>query len=905
MGDRPACSFAARLAELTVEQLPEVVLWVGADAVVRWANGAACSALGYAREELLGRTLHEVDTDLAEAAWEDHWDVLRQARRLTFDTHYKGHCGRVFPVELTVSHFTVESRECACIVARDVSERRRAQDELLRSQHQLQSAHDLLEARVRERTQELSEANARLRAEIEERHRVEAALRESEARYQALAEVSPALIFRADAHARFTYVNDRWTELTGLPPSTALGYGWQRMLADDDASGQVGALLRRAMAAREPWHGEFRLRHVGRPSTWVLAQALPEIGADGQLEGYVGALLDIGAQKRTEIALRESEQRYRQLYNRTPVMMHSVDERGVLVEVSDFWLETLGYRREEVLGRPAADFMTPDSALEAEARVNSGADEAGVVRDLEVRMMTRDGEVIDGLLSAIRTSRGHGEAISLAFIVDVTEQRRVGLELQRAKETAEAANRAKSEFLANMSHELRTPLNGVLGYAQILARRADLDAELQQAAGVIQRSGEHLLALINEVLDLARIEAGRLEIQPAPFDLLDLMSDIADLSRPRAEDKGLAFHYRAMPGVPPGVVGDAKRLRQVMLNLISNAIKFTPEGGVSVRLELAGEAGPRDGAARLRFSVEDTGIGIAAEAIDTIFQPFHQLRGGGQHVEGTGLGLSICREIARLMGGALRVDSAAGRGATFSLELELPVVSGWRRHAGQGECRRIGYRGPRRSVLVVDDRWENRAVVAGLLRPLGFEVREAEGGAEALAAVEQATPDAIIVDLVMPEMDGFELVQRLRARPELATRPIVASSASVFESNRRASLEAGCDDFVPKPVQAGLLLERLGERLGLEWEEAAIRCTTSDCAGEVRAPDDAVLDEIGALARRGHVVGVRRLAERLETEDPSLRPFVAELRRLLRTFQMKQVEAFVDGLRAERPTVDA
>jgi CheY-like chemotaxis protein len=381
------------------------------------------------------------------------------------------------------------------------------------------------------------------------------------------------------------------------------------------------------------------------------------------------------------------------------------------------------------------------------------------------------------------------------------------------------ANRAKSVFLAAMSQELRTPLNAILGYAQLLRRDKSLGPSQLAAMATVQQSGQHLLALINDVLDLSRVEAGRMDLHQRPTRLHDMLTVVADIMRVRAEKKYLGFGLELAPGLPDAVNVDETRLRQVLLNLLGNAVKFTDRGNVWLRLAPA--PAQEAGAARLRFEVIDEGVGIASDHLEAIFHPFEQVGDHGRRADGTGLGLAISRQLVRLMGGELRVESTPGQGSRFWFDLPLAAAEPPAGEVARTEMA-IGYTGPRRRVLVVDDVAANRALLLDMLGALDFQMREADNGASALALADTVPPDLVLLDMIMPGMNGVEVTRRLRAMPHTAKVPILIISASATLEDEERALAAGANAFLSKPVDEYELLREVGNALQLEWIHEAV-----------------------------------------------------------------------------------
>lgn len=520
-------------------------------------------------------------------------------------------------------------------------------------------------------------------------------------------------------------------------------------------------------------------------------------------------------------------------------------------------------------------------------RVNDGDLTATVAQQYtdEIGFLTQS---FNDMVQSIKMGRHALQELNSQLETRVVERT---AELAEAKEAAEVANRAKSAFLASMSHELRTPLNAILGYAQLLRQ----EEPQQRRLAIIEESGQHLLALINDVLDIARIEAGKTELTITPFDLTTLLRQVTEMMLPRAQAKGLHFQHRFAPDLPAVIRTDERRLRQILINLLNNAIKFTDTGSVTLCVQVAervpiAEPGeiPGPHPIPLRFEVIDTGIGIAPVDQARIFEAFQQVDLPERKVEGVGLGLAISRQLVKVMGGELYLQSVVGQGSTFGFVVPLLAVA-QATNAAQ-HPRPLGIQGAAPTILIVDDKWQNRSLLTDFLTPLGFTVVEAEDGAAGLALAYDLLPAVIVTDLVMPRLDGFALIRQVRQHPRLAQSLIITMSASVFAEDQRKSLDAGSNLFLAKPIQTAELLHLLQTHLTIDWLFAASDQQPAATAQlPIVPPPIEVLTHLLALAQRGDIVSLKKQITALQRQDVRFTAFADELLRLAESYQMQKI----------------
>jgi PAS domain S-box-containing protein len=530
---------------------------------------------------------------------------------------------------------------------------------------------------------------------------------------------------------------------------------------------------------------------------------------------------EIRDRQKAESALKRSEAKFRHIFENSQVgIFRARLEDGLILDANQRYLTMMGHNSaaEAIWVTRSVDYyIDPDERL----RVLEIILTDGEVHNFEAQFRRYDGLEFWGLFSArLNLEEGCLDGV----ISDISDRKRAEADLQEAVQVAEVANRAKSQFLSNMSHELRTPLNVILGFTQLLARSGSLAQKQQNYLDTIGRSGEHLLNLINDVLEIAKIETGRTTLNENNFALYDWLDSLQQMFRFKAESKGLVLVFDLAPDVPDTIRTDEGKLRQVLMNLLGNAIKFTERGSITLRVSLIIGTKNREPVTNdkeqktIHFEIEDTGPGIAPEEIETLFKPFVQAQVGRQSQQGTGLGLAISQEYVQLMGGKISVESYLGKGTIFRFDIraslvgadELPLQASGRQaialEAGQ----------PTYRILIAEDKPENRSLLVELLAPVGFEVREASDGTEAISLTQSWSPHLIWMDMRMPVMDGFEATKQIKSA--LTSSPIViALTGSAFEEDRIAALSVGCDDFVRKPFRAETIFEKMSEHLGVRY----------------------------------------------------------------------------------------
>lgn len=619
--------------------------------------------------------------------------------------------------------------------------------------------------------------------------------------------------------------------------------------------------------------------------------------------GALGVVRSRRERRAAQIALRESEQHYRTLANSGGALIWTADTNGAREYCNEPWLKFTGRRLEEALGEGwLAGVHAEDREACRHTYRRSFARHAPFC--MEYRLRRADGEyrwIIDHGNPRYDSA---GNFIGyIGFGYDITERKAVEAELAEyrrhlerlveerteslrlAKEAAEAANRAKSVFLANMSHELRTPLNAILGLSALMARDPELSAQGRKNLNIIAQSGQHLLDLINDILEISRIESGNLVLKPQPFDLHALLAALTETMAERARAKGIELHLEQTPGLPRWVCADLAKLRQILLNLLSNAVKYTPAGYVIVRAGWQAEG-------RLRVEVEDSGIGISAEEQEAIFRPFYQTEAGIRQGEGTGLGLAITREYVQWLGGTLHVQSTPGKGSTFAVELALEVCAGPSAPPAHGRVIGLkpGQGKPR--VLIAEDDPLNRAVLGQWFAMLGIKSSMAVDGREAVEMFQRERPDLVLMDMRMPKMDGYAATRAIRALERPGEHvPIIAFTASAFEEEHSEILAVGCDAVAIKPLQEERMIELLQMHLHLAFEYEAAPENVASATLETKTLDFSVLPKPlrEALREAAHQCDLARLREMCAQISAAHPTLAASMRTIIEAYDFDRL----------------
>ncbi len=609
--------------------------------------------------------------------------------------------------------------------------------------------------------------------------------------------------------------------------------------------------------------------------------------------------------RRAQVALDTARARYFDLYDLAPVGYVTITEAGLIHEVNLTAAMMLGVSRGDLVKHPFSGFIwKEDQDIYYQLRKKVFAD--GAPQSADLRMTKHAGTPFWAHLTATRAREPGCEPVCHCTITDITGlkqaeealrlshedlERRVEArtqDLSVAKMAAETASKAKSAFLSHMSHEIRTPMNAILGFAQLLLRDPEVQPRQRTQLETIRRSGDHLLALINDVLEMAKIEAGRVELHTEVLDWHGLLSEVAGLFQPRVTAKQLTFALCLAPGLPHFVASDAGKLRAVLINLLGNAVKFTRQGQVTLRAGFKRDAS----GAHLLVQVEDTGPGIAPADQARLFQYFEQAQDGPAGESGSGLGLAISRRLVRMMGGDIDVVSEVGKGSTFRFDVRVETAD----HADRqslGSSRHVVGLAPGQPsvrVLVADDNDDNRALLVQFLVPAGFEIREAADGRETIREFNDWKPQLILLDLRMPKMDGMEVIRQIRLLPGGRAVQIIVVTANAFSETRRQVMATGADELLVKPYTDTELFRKIGalQAIRYVWAEnaAPAPAVALPTPAELATVPDPLRRDICAAARHGDFERVKGLISQLQESCPAI---ATALRTLAENFDTQRL----------------
>ncbi|BAZ15093.1 integral membrane sensor hybrid histidine kinase [Calothrix sp. NIES-4071] len=689
----------------------------------------------------------------------------------------------------------------------------------------------------------------------------------------------------------FKKVNSAW-EILGWNFQELYSKHWIEFVHPDDVAKTISI---NKQCQQDGAKFENRFRHQDGSYYW-LAWTISRYQ-----QGVAYAIArDITESKQIQDRLRRSENIYRTLLENASDCVCHIDLDGKFIYMNQGGVEINELKSaEEVYGVDCAGSIKPQYQEQMYAALDKARQ--GERTKIEYISINAKGRELwwDSVVGAIKDDDGRVIGL-LRSSRNINEQKEKTQALQEAKQAADKANQAKSEFLASMSHELRTPLNGILGYTQILQREKGLTAKQQSGLTVIHECGSHLLTLINDILDLSKIEAQKMELFNSSFHFASFLQGVVEICRIRAEQKGIYFAYQTSQNLPSAIHTDEKRLRQVLINLLSNAIKFTEQGHVEFSVEVIEQTNNQEATYKIRFQIADTGVGMNTTQTENIFLPFEQVGSYKKQSEGTGLGLAISQKIVRLMNSNIEVKSEEGKGSIFWFDVDFAEASNWVEAAAtsaQGKI--IGIKGASKKILVVDDRWENRSVLVNLLEAIGFEIAQAVNGKQGLDKAYNFQPDLIICDLRMPVMDGLEMIRHIRLSPTLKDIIIIVSSASAFETDQYNSLDAGGDDFLPKPIQASDLLHKLQQHLKLEWvyeQKTQQSEITSESQEEIAiiAPPKKELETLFNFAQKGNIKAIITQVENLQQIDEKYKPFVTKIQKMAKKYEVKKIKKFIN-----------
>lgn len=747
-------------------------------------------------------------------------------------------------------------------------------------------------------------------------------LQDSEAKYRRIVDTSNEGIWMIDENYKTTYANTKMAEMLGYKTDELIKSTPMDFMFKEDIEDHWKKIINRKKGLAEVY--ERRLCHKKGYQVWTLTSSTPIFDAQKNFKGTLAMVTDITQRKIAEEKLKESEERLRITLEAAQIGVWDWDLVQDLMYVTPSSYTTLGYLpKDELVG--INDWMSlihPEDQIKLKKAIDDlYYSKLTHGRGYEVRYRHKNGTYRWMLVQGFIVNRDTDGSITriVGVRIDIDERKKAEEELKKyqehlkdlvetrtkelsetntklqiAKEAAEAASKAKSRFLANMSHELRTPLNAILGYAQIFEHDKTLSEQQKSGIKIIKKSGEHLLTLISDILDLSRIEAQKFKLHPSGINLQFFFEAIKDVIQIKAESKQLSVYFNLEKDLPSGIIADETRLRQVLINLLGNAVKFTDSGYVKCNVSVLSyqkEKKQIPQQCTIRFEVKDTGSGIKHDQLENIFSPFEQVSEIAVK-EGTGLGLSISRQLIQMMGGEISVESELGKGSRFWFDLTFPVLT-VPVTLKETEKTVIGYKGLRKKVLIADDNQTNRQLLTEWFSQLGFNTYEAENGVQAISSAQQFQPDIIIMDLRMPGMSGFEAASKIRVIPTTSQIVIIAVSASIANITDEQYKTAGFNDLLLKPIDFVKLSDSISKFIQIEWVYET-PAKAEEIVEPILPPPPQELQILHQLIKQGDMLQLSDRAQHIETLGKQYIPFARKLKSLAENFEEHQIEKLIE-----------
>lgn len=803
-------------------------------------NQAAEEMFGYSKAEAIGRHatewIHPNDREIVK-------QKLLQNETNAYQCRAVHKNGRVFDAEIQAKTIVENNRRIRITALRDITEQKKAENEILKFKQIFDNA-------------DFGMSIVTLQGQIQ-------------------------------------YINNSFAHSHGYSPEELIGQNLEIFHTPEQLPRVKQAITELfetgSYSMLEVWH-QHRDGHVFP----MLMNGLVVADEHGKPAFIAATAIDISGQKEMEIQIRESQERFRNTFEQAAVGITHVAPDGRLLRANQKFYDIVGYTPAELAVTSFEKITYPPDLDKEMVYITRMLAREIDTYTVEKRYIKKNGQLVwVNLTVSIVWDENDRVKYGIGVVQNIDYRKQIELELLKAKEEADAANRAKSVFLANMSHELRTPLNGILGYAQFLKLDPGLNEKQRSGIKVIEHSGQHLLSLINDILDLSKIEAGKFELVEEDINFPDFLQEIANVVEIRARCKKLKMIFSPDAQLPHKVRVDRKHLEQILLNLLSNAIKFTERGEIEFSIKSEGRGAKGD---RVRFDVRDSGIGIENDQVEDIFKPFIQLSRHSKHSDGTGLGLSITRELVTRMGGQLQVESHPNKGSDFWFVLELadaaagchpddqdlPTVHGY--HCQMTDRLML-------KILVVDDNDSNRQLIADVLDPLGFHVSQANDGREAVTMAENLAPDLIFMDLVMPGVDGYSATKLIREKDDNVK--IIALSAS---SELKSADPSGhrFDGFLIKPFQLRDLYDCLQSQLRLEWITTRLEINeANDMVIPTELPDTLKIAQLMESVEIGDIFHAINLVEKWSEDDPALTDFARNVKQLGEDFLLNELSDFL------------